>query len=124
MEKKDYTEDRKLVGRITYKVLAENFSVREAILQFPKECEDISVKSAYHALVHREADEDLRRRDRLYKEEQDDYLEFIAQTLEKGDVLPDNIIRSYEKYYKDIAAPYEGGTKGFIRSICKYLNIS
>lgn len=123
MVKKEYIEERKLVSRLIYRVLAENLNVREAVLNFPKDANDESLKTAYHALIHMEADEDFRRRDLLFKEEQDDYLEFIAQTLEKGEDLPQNIINSYRKYYKNITTPHSSGMKGLIKSLCKFLNV-
>lgn len=123
MVKKKYIEERKLVARLIYKVLTEFLGVREAIMEFPKDVADSSIRTAYHALIHYEADEDLRRRDLLYKDEQDDYLEFIAQTLEKGESLPQNIIRSYEKFYKNIETPHSAGMKGLIKSLCKFLNV-
>lgn len=116
-------EDRRIVSRLIYKVLTESLSVREAVLKFPKDINDDSVKTAYHALVHLEADEDLRRRDLLYKNEQDDYLEFIAQILQKGDSLPYNIIKEYEKYYKGISTPNSQSMKGVLKGLCKFLNV-
>lgn len=123
MVKKKYTEERKLVARLIFGVLVETICVRDAILKFPKDINDSTIRTAYHALIHYEADEDLRRRDLLYKDEQNEYLEFIAQTLEKGESLPQNIIRSYEKYYKNIETPHSGGMKGLIKSLCKFLNV-
>jgi len=116
-------DDRKSVSRLIYKVLTESLTVREAILNFPKDVNDASLKTAYHALVHLEADEDLRRRDLLYRQEQDDYLEFIAQTLQKGEVLPYNIIKEYEKYYEGISTPHSRSMKGILKSLCKFLNV-
>lgn len=104
-------------------VLAETLHVREALLKFPKEVNDPTIKTAYHALVHMEADEDLRRMDLDYKDEQDDYLEFIAQTMQEGGVLPQNIINSYDKYYKTISLPYAKTLKGLLKSLCKFLNV-
>jgi len=120
---KDYTETRKQVSRLIYRVLSETLIVREAIINFPKDVDDSTLKAAYHALVHYEADEDFRRRDLTYKEEQDDYLEFIAQTLQKGDALPRNTIKSYDKYYKDANTPHSGNLKGLMKSLCKFLNV-
>ena len=51
--------------------------------------------------------------DLKYKDEQDDYLEFIAQTLQKGDALPKNMIKSYDKYYKEIQDISERITTAF-----------
>lgn len=116
-------EDRARVAELIRKVLMGYICVREAILAFPKDSEDTSIIAAYHALVHYEADEDLRNRDALYKEEQNDYLEFISYILERGEDLPDNIIKNYEKYYKAASLPHENNTKGFLHSFLKFLNI-
>ncbi len=116
-------QDRLLVANLIRQVLIYNICVREAILRFPKDTDDKSIHAAYHALVHFEADEDLRKRDELYKEEQDDYLEFISNVLEKGEDLPENIIRNYEKYYEYANIPHENNTKGFFRGFLRFLNI-
>ena len=87
-------EDRVLVAGLIRQVLISRMCVREAILKFPRDTEDKSIHAAYHALVHYEADEDLRNRDNLYREEQDDYLEFLANILENGKNLPENIIQN------------------------------
>lgn len=116
-------EERKKVSRLIFMVLAESLSVREAILRIPTEFSDSSVKAAYHALVHREADELLRKQDIAYREEQDDYLEFLAQTLDKGQELPQNIIKNYNKYYKDISVKYSEGLKDLVKRLCKFLNV-
>ena len=109
-------EERTLVAELIRKVLISQICVREAILQFPRDTEDRSIQAAYHALVHYEADEDLRNRDNIYREEQDDYLEFISQTLEIGEDLPDNIIKNYEKYYSGTNILHEANPKGFCKS--------
>ena len=123
MVKNKYIEERKQVSRLIYMVLAETLSAREAILEFPKDINDSTIKTAYHALIHHEADEDFRRRDLNYKDEQDDYLEFIAQTMQTGDAIPQNIIKSYDKYYKNIDTPYSESMKGLIKRLCKFLNV-
>lgn len=123
MVKKNYTEERKSVARLIYKVLTEVLCVKDALLKFPKDSDDATLRTAYHALVHLEADEDFRKRDLLYKDEQNDYLEFIAQTLQNGEELPQNIIRSYDKYYKNITTPHSKSMKGIIKSLCKFLNV-
>lgn len=121
--KNNFAEERGFVSRLIYMVLTDALSVREAVLKFPKDSKDASIKATYHALIHYEADEDLRRRDLLYKDEQNDYLEFIAQILEKGENLPENIIKSYKKYYKDANLPQNNGMKGFLKGLCKFLNV-
>lgn len=123
MVKKKYIDERKNVSRLIYMVLADSLRVREAILRFPKDINDDTIKTAYHALIHREADEDFRHKDLDYKEEQDDYLEFIAQILQDGNALPKNVIRSYDKYYKNIDTPHSESMKGLIKSLCRFLNV-
>ena len=116
-------DDRKLVAALIIKVITGQMLVRDAILHFPKDSQDVNIVTAYHALVHYEADEDLRRRDELYKDEQDDYLEFLANILEKGEDLPQNIIDNYKKYYDSAPVIHNRDTKGFLKSFFKILNI-
>ena len=116
-------EDRRFVASLIRQVLISRLCVREAILNFPRDSEDKSVQAAFHALVHYEADEDLRARDSLYREEQDDYLEFISNLLERGEDLPENIIQNYEKYYACANIPHEENTKGFFKGFFRFLNI-
>ena len=118
-------EDRQFVSRLIYSVLTNRICVREAILHFPKDRKkDKSLKAAYYALVHREADELLRAKDIEYKEEQDEYLEFLAETLQKGEPVPKNIIREYEQFYKDNEPlKYSDGLKDIFNNLCKFLNV-
>lgn len=113
--------DRKFVGRLIYAVLTEHKNVREAIKLFP-DTKDKNIECAYHALVHYEADEDLRYKDIEFRDEQDDYLEFIAQTLCEGKELPRNIIADYEDYYKGTAKLWTNGLKGFWKEILRFIN--
>lgn len=115
--------ERKFVAQLIRQVLISQMCVREAILQFPRDTEDKSIHAAYHALVHYEADEDLRNRDELYKEQQNDYLEFISQVLEKEEDLPQNIIKNYEKYYSRANILHEKNSKGFWKGFFRILNI-
>lgn len=116
------TENRKFVGRLIISVLTEKINVREAIKHFP-ETKDKSIECAYHALVHFAADEDMRYKDIEYRDAQDDYLEFMAQTLCAGKSLPKNIIDEYKPYYSGISAVWEYGVKGFIKEFTKFINI-
>ena len=109
--------NRKFVGRLVYSVLTERRCVREALKLFP-DSRDKNIECAYHA------DEDLRYHDYEYKEEQNDYLEFIAETLVAGKELPRNIIADYEDYYKGIATPWANGIKGFYKEFMRFINIS
>ena len=114
--------NRKFVGRLIFSVITDRRSVREAIKLFP-DSRDKNIVCAYHALVHYEADEELRYADFEYREEQDDYLEFIAQTLVDGKDLPRNIIADYEDYYKGIAKPWVNGAKGFWKEFLRFINV-
>ena len=96
-------------------------SVRQAMMNYPKDTKDESLIAAYHALIHYEADEDIRARDELFKDEQDDYLEFISNTLAKGEDLPQNIIDNYKEFYSN--APILHKKKSFFNGFWKYLNI-
>lgn len=116
-------EDRVLVADLIRQVLISRMCVREAVLNFPRDTQDKSIHAAYHALVHYEADEELRKRDNLYREEQDDYLEFLSSLLERGENLPENIIKNYEKYYESANIPHEKNTKGFLKGFLKFLNV-
>ncbi|MBQ3641119.1 hypothetical protein II906_04230 [bacterium] len=119
----DYTADRRKVSRLYYDVLTGKMPVREALNKFPQDCEDKTVIASWHALCHYEADEEIRARDRLYMEEQDDYLEYIAQTLQKGQELPSNIIKEYSPYYGDALTANSKTLHGFFARFSKFLNI-
>lgn len=115
--------DRQLVSRLIILVITGQMVVRQALQNFPKNTEDKSIIAAYHALIHYEADEDIRNSDALYKEEQDEYLQLIADTLSKNRTLPQNIIKSYKDYYSDVALPKNKNVKNILKNICNFLNI-
>lgn len=114
--------DRKFVANLLRNVRIGNCSVREALMAYPKDTEDESLVAAYHALIHYEADEDIRRRDILYKEEQDDYIEFLAYTLDNGEDLPENIINNYKKFYDNAPILHQNNFQGFLKGFWKTLN--
>ncbi len=116
-------QDRVFVSELLRSVRLGQLSVREAMLKYPKDTKDESLIAAYHALIHYEADEDIRARDILFREEQDDYLEFIYTTLENGDDLPQNIIDSYKEFYDSAPILHEKNLKGFWKSFWKNLNV-
>ncbi len=116
-------ESRLFVSELIRKVLVGELSVDKAMPLFPSDTGDKSIEAAFHALVHYEADEDLRKRDILYREEQDDYLTLIFQTLEQGQSLPENIIRNYEKYYKCADIPMPNDIKSNLIRFWRYLTI-
>lgn len=114
--------DRKFVGRLIYSVLTERKNVREAIKLFP-DVQDRNIQCAYHALVHYAADEEIRYKDIEYREAQDDYLEFLAQTLCEGKDIPKNIIEEYKPYYQGTAKVWADGLKGFWNEFRRFINI-
>ncbi len=123
MLKKDIIEARKDVGRLIIKVLTGQLCVKNALLLFPKGINDPSIKCAWHAICHFEADEDLRRDDLLYRDEQDNYLEMLSNILCKGESIPSDILADYKDYYEDANLPISNGLKGFFQSILRFLNV-
>lgn len=119
----EIVSDRAKVARLLRLVLMGSICVREAMLAYPRDTEDESLIAAYHALIHYEADEDLRNRDPLYKEEQDDYIEFLSNILEREEDLPENIIANYKQYYDSAPILHKNNPQGFFKSFWKILNI-
>lgn len=117
----DYRELRKKVAKLYTGVLIKKISIRTALAKFPKDCEDKTIIAAWHALCHLEADEDIRLKDSMYKDIQDEYIEFIANTLEKGNELPENIIKSYLPYHENALIPNSNKMKGIIKMLKKFL---
>ena len=123
MLKDDKKEDKEFVARLIVSVLTGRISVREALLNYPKGTNDKNLMAAYHALVHYEADEDQRAADFAFKEEQDEYLNMIAELLAADKDLPKNIIKSYEDYYPEIILPKSKNIISFLKSMCRFLNV-
>ncbi len=119
----DYSTERKLVAELILKVLTHKLLVRQALLKFPEDSKDPSIQAAWHALCHLESDEEIRRRDKNYAEEQDDFLEMIAFTFQKGEELPANITNVYESYHKEALIPHAKGIKGLMNKLTRFLNI-
>jgi hypothetical protein len=115
-------KERRYVGRLIISVLTGQKNVREAIKLFP-DIRDTNIECAYHALVHYAADEEMRAKDIEYREVQDDYLEFIAQTLDCGKELPQNVIDAYKPYYNGIAGVWENSLSGFKKEFLRFINI-
>ena len=67
--------------------------------------------------------EEMRYMDIEYREAQDEYLEFLAQTLSAGNHIPKNIIEEYKPYYKGVARPWGEGFKGFWNEFKRFINI-
>ncbi len=121
-QQEDFTKERKLAGNIIIGVLTEHICVKEGLLMFPK-VRDASVQAAWHALCHYEADEDIRRRDIEYANQQQELLEMIAFTFKDGKELPSNIISSYKPYYDEPLITDTNGLPYIIHTLLKYLNV-
>ncbi len=93
-------------------------------MRFPKDAvSDPSIQAAWHALCHYEADEDLRRRDIGYANEQQELLELIAFTFKDGKELPQNLISAYSKYHSEVLIAPQKGLKAIIRKLTRFINI-
>lgn len=119
----NYIKERKLVADIIMDVLVEKICVREALLKFPKNCEDKAVSVAWHALLHFEADEDLAKSDILFKETQVNFLEGLYNILSQGHDLPENLIRGYNKYHDGVDTCQVSRREYFWHEMRKNLNI-
>ncbi len=93
--------NRLLVSDLIFDVLTSKKTVSEALALFPDDKNDINIKCAFDALMHREADEDIRKTTAGYEELEDDLLETIANILKENNTLPKNIIERYLKYHGD-----------------------
>ena len=112
---------RKYVSKLYTAVLTKNMTVREALVKFPKDSDDGTITAAWHALCHLEADEDIRKKDKMYADAQDEYIEHTAYILSAGQALPDNIIDSYTDWHESDLIPHADTFKGFINSMKKFL---
>ena len=113
---------REAVGKLFYSMIEGVVSSRKAIDYFPRNVEDMSVKIAWHALLHYDADEEMRINDSEYAQEQIKYIEFLASILSKGDELPQNILDEYEELYKDTPLPKRYNWWGTLRSLFRFLD--
>lgn len=114
---------RRRAGELIKCVLAKRMPVKQALLAFPRDIQDQSVIASWHALCHLEADEDLRKKDKEYAEEQDLYLADIAEILYSGQELPFNIRDAYKQYYNSPLNPHKPGFAGFLAGLRNFLVI-
>ncbi len=121
--REEIIELRHKVSSILFDVLLGNKTVLEVVSNFPKNTVDESVNVCFHILVHLEADEDIRAKDPLYKEEQDDFILYIAELLQKGEDIPINIIKEYNSFYKETLVYPEINKDTVIARLKKFINI-
>ena len=101
MIKRENEKNKQIISSLITDVLTNKKTVQEALIMFPKDTEDINIKCAFDALMHREADEDLRIKISDYAQTQDDYLLAISEVFQKGDDLPENIVQKYFDYHEE-----------------------
>lgn len=119
---KEY-ENRLLVAELIEQVLLDKLKTSEALSKFPKVKSDINIKCAFDALVHREADEDLRKKISDYAMVQDNYLIEISKFLKENEPLPQNIIAEYLKYHSDnLIWGEDKGFKNIFKKLKRMIN--
>ncbi len=122
-EKLKIYQNRLLVADLINDVLCNKKSVQDALSLFPDDKNDINIKCAFDALMHREADEDLRAKIRDYAMVQDDFLAQIAEILKENQRLPKNIIASYLKFHSDdLVSEKENNLKTVLKKIKRMIN--
>lgn len=119
----NYYKNRLIVANLIEEVLLEKKTVSMALSEFPKDLQDINVKCAFDALLHREADEDLRAKIKDYSQAQDDYLLEIAKILRENKTLPQNVIQRYLKFHKDDVISHDDGSfKSALEKVKRMIN--
>jgi hypothetical protein len=118
-------KNRQKVSELIISVLTERIPVRQALLWFPSDKLDKSIECAWHALLHYEADEDLRARDIDYREEQDEYLYFLSTLLQEGKDLPMNILKDYKQFHGGAPiAPDENSFWSKLLNLFRFTNVN
>ncbi len=113
---------REATGSLFYSIISGVITPFEAIKYFPKNVEDISLKIAWHALLHYDADEEIRIKNPDYAQEQIIYMELLAKILSQGKALPQNMLEDYEKLYIDTVMPKRYDFWGTIKSLFRFIN--
>jgi len=116
-------QNRLFVSELIFNVLRGKISVQQALNLFPKEKDDINLKCAFDALMHREADEDLRNKDVDYAQVQDEFLADIASILKENERLPENIIQKYVEYHGDnLIGEWDKPLKSILKNFRRMIN--
>ena len=116
-------ENRLKVAKLIDLVLIGKITVDKALTYFPKEKDDINIKCAFDALMHREADEELRAKIEDYADVQDEFLADLAQILKDNQSLPQNIILEYEKYHSEnLIGEWDKPLKSILKNFKRMIN--
>ena len=122
-EKLKIYENRLIVAELIKDVLQGKLKTSEALSKFPNDKNDINLKCAFDALVHREADEDLRKKIADYGAVQDEYLLKICRYLKQNQDLPQNIISEYLKFHSDdLIWGQDKGIKNIFKKLKRMIN--
>jgi len=113
---------RETTGNLLYSVIANTITPFEATKFFPKNVEDVSLKIAWHALIHYDADEEMRLENPEYAQEQIKYIEMLAKILVEGKELPENILQEYEELYIDTVLPKNYNWWGKVKAFFRFTN--
>ncbi len=112
---------REAVGQLLFSVITKQITPFEAVKYFPKNMEDTSLKIAWHALLHFDADEEMRLNDAAFAQEQFQYIEMLAKILSGGNSLPQNMLDDYEYLYKETVMPKRYDFFGILKSFFRFL---
>ena len=115
-------KEREATGKILYSIISGVLTPFEATKYFPKNSEDISVKIAWHTLLHYDADEEIRLKDPEFAQEQLKYIETLAKILSDGNELPHNMLKDYEDLYIDTVMPKRYNFLGKIKAFFRFTN--
>lgn len=122
-EKLKIYQNRLLVSDLIVNVLCGKITVSQALSAFPKEKNDINIKCAFDALMHREADEDLRSKIEGYADVQDEFLADLASILKENQKLPQNIIEQYQKYHSEnLMGEWDKPLKSILKNFKRMIN--
>ena len=112
---------REATGKILYSLISGAILANDAIKFFPRNIEETSVKIAWHAILHFDADEEIRQKDSDYAQEQLKYLELLSKILSQGKELPSNMLEEYENLYIDTIMPKRYDFWGTIKALFRFL---
>ena len=113
---------RENTGKLLYMLIEGSISAFEATKYFPKNVDDISLKIAWHAMLHYDADEEIRIKNPDYAQEQILHIENLAKILSRGDELPQNMLDDYEEIYKTTVLPKNYNWLGKLKAFFRLIN--
>ncbi|MCQ2958043.1 MAG: hypothetical protein MJ180_03965 [Candidatus Gastranaerophilales bacterium] len=116
------TKAREATGKLFYSVISGAITPFEATKYFPKNVDDVSLKIAWHALLHFDADEEIRAKDFEYAQEQLKYIELLAKILSQGKELPANMLDVYENLSSGTVLPKTYNWWGKLTALFRFID--